>query len=136
MLNTTGDKIKTLRSIKGYTQDYMAKQLEMSQKTYSKIETNEQEPTPVILQKIANIFNVTPEFIQNFSPAVIFNNNDCTGNIINEFSGGYVLNIHQFIVQSEAKAVQAVKDIFAEMKATFGTVPPKKAAKKNTDKKQ
>jgi transcriptional regulator with XRE-family HTH domain len=127
MLNTTGEKIKTLRNIKGFTQDYMAKQLQLSQKAYSKIETNEQEPAPLILQKIANVFNVTPEFIQNFSPAVIFNNNDNKGNVI---------NVHQIIVQTEQKAVQAVKDVFAEMKETFGnTTSPKKPQKKASPKK-
>jgi transcriptional regulator with XRE-family HTH domain len=132
---STGEKIKVLRNVKGYTQEYMAKNLELSQKVYSMIENDEKEPTPIIMQKIATIFNVTPEFIQNFSPAVVFNNNNCTGNIINECSG-YVLNIHQFIVQSEEKAVQAVKDIFAEMKETFGnTAPPKKPQKKTSPKK-
>jgi transcriptional regulator with XRE-family HTH domain len=127
MFSSTGEKIKVLRNIKGYTQEYMAKTLEVSQKAYSMIENDEKEVTPVILQKIANIFNVSPEFIQNFSPAVIFNNHDFSGNFV---------SINQIIVQSEEKAVTAVKNIFAEMKETFGTVPPKKAAKKNTDKKQ
>jgi transcriptional regulator with XRE-family HTH domain len=125
---STGEKIKVLRNVKGYTQEYMAKNLELSQKVYSMIENDEKEPTPVIMQKIATIFNVTPEFIQNFSPAIVFNNNnDCSGNVI---------NINQLIVQSEEKAVMAVKNIFAEMKETFGnTAPPKKPQKKTSPKK-
>jgi transcriptional regulator with XRE-family HTH domain len=125
---STGEKIKVLRNVKGYTQEYMAKNLGVSQKVYSMIENDEKEVTPVILQKVAQVFNVTPEFIQNFSPSVVFNNNnDCSGNVI---------NINQLIVQSEEKAVSAVKNIFAEMKATFGDSPtPKRPQKKAAPKK-
>jgi transcriptional regulator with XRE-family HTH domain len=128
MLHSTGEKIKILRNVKGYTQEYMAKNLNLSQRAYSKIENNEIEPSQVIIQKVAAIFNVTPEFIQNFSPTIIFNN---TFN--KEFTGNMYVNQ---IIQTEEKILGYVKDIFTEMKATFGnTPPPKKPQKKASPKK-
>jgi transcriptional regulator with XRE-family HTH domain len=126
IMYSTGEKIKVLRNVKGYTQEYMAKNLGVSQKIYSMIENDEKEVTQVILQKVAQVFNVTPEFIQNFSPTLVFNNN----------MSNNVIYVNQLIIQSEEKAVQAVKNIFAEMKATFGdTPPPKKPQKKASPKK-
>lgn len=128
MLHSTGEKIKVLRNVKGFTQEYMAKNLNLSQKAYSKIENNETEPSPIIIEKIAAIFNVTPEFIQNFSPTIVFNN---TFN--KEFTGNMYVNQ---IIQSEEKILNYVKDIFAQMKETYGNpAQPKKPQKKPSPKK-
>ena len=37
-----GDKIRKVRELKGFTQDFMAGKLEMSQRAYSKIENKNQ----------------------------------------------------------------------------------------------
>jgi transcriptional regulator with XRE-family HTH domain len=128
MLHSTGEKIKVLRNVKGFTQEYMAKNLSLSQKAYSKIENNEIEPSPIIIEKIAAIFNVTPEFIQHFSPTIVFNN---TFN--KDFTGNMYVNQ---IIQSEEKILNYIKDIFTEMKEKYGnTPPPKKTQKKASPKK-
>jgi transcriptional regulator with XRE-family HTH domain len=50
-----GNKIKVLRELKNLSQDYMAKQLEISQKSYSNIENGNTELT---LNRLENIIIV------------------------------------------------------------------------------
>lgn len=52
------EKIKALRMSKGYTQNYMAFELEIAQRTYSKIERNQIELTVRRLKEIAFILEV------------------------------------------------------------------------------
>ena len=48
-------KIKTLREVKGYSQEYMANQLGISQSTYCKMEKNERMINFQNINKIASI---------------------------------------------------------------------------------
>jgi len=54
----THDAIKAIRSLKGYSQEYMGLCLGMSQKNYSKIERGETRLTVDCLEKIAGIFQM------------------------------------------------------------------------------
>ena len=51
-------KIKQLREVKSYTQEYMAEKLNVSNSTYSRIETGQQDITISRLAEIANILDV------------------------------------------------------------------------------
>lgn len=51
-------KIKQLREVKSYTQEYMAEKLNVSNSTYSRIETGMQDITISRLAEIANILEV------------------------------------------------------------------------------
>ncbi|MFQ5445572.1 MAG: helix-turn-helix transcriptional regulator [Saprospiraceae bacterium] len=54
----THNAIKAIRSLKGYSQEYMGLCLGMSQKNYSKIERGETRLTVDCLEKIAGIFEM------------------------------------------------------------------------------
>jgi transcriptional regulator with XRE-family HTH domain len=57
--NIIGNKIRTLRELKEYSQEYVASKLEIAQNTYSKIETNQTKLTIDTLEKIAEILEVS-----------------------------------------------------------------------------
>jgi transcriptional regulator with XRE-family HTH domain len=51
-----GDRVKHIREKSGYSQDYVASELGISQRAYSKIETNETQIKGEVLIKLAEIF--------------------------------------------------------------------------------
>ncbi|RVT99743.1 XRE family transcriptional regulator [Mucilaginibacter limnophilus] len=56
---TIGELIRVQRAIKGYSQEYMAFQLEISQPAYSKIERNESDITVTRVFEIAEILEIS-----------------------------------------------------------------------------
>lgn len=68
-----GQKIKKLRELKNYTQEYMANQLDMTQSSYSKIETGETDISYSKLEKIAQALQIRPEDIITFNEHMVFN---------------------------------------------------------------
>lgn len=83
-----GSKIKRLRELKNFTQDFMAEQLKVSQSAYSKLEIGETEITYKRLAQIAEILQLKPEEIANFSESMVFNvmhnQNGQNGLVINQ----------------------------------------------------
>jgi transcriptional regulator with XRE-family HTH domain len=68
-----GEKIKKLRELKNYTQQYMANQLEISQSGYGKIERNETDISITKLEKIAGILETDIISVLTFEEKHIFN---------------------------------------------------------------
>ncbi len=66
-----GSKIKVIRELRNFSQEYMAEKLGIKQNSYSNIENNQTKLTTEMLQKIANVLEVSPLDIMNFQPAVI-----------------------------------------------------------------
>ncbi|EAY29435.1 helix-turn-helix domain-containing protein [Microscilla marina] len=70
-----GEKVKKLRELRNYTQEYMAEQLEMSQQNYSLIENDEDEDISLKrLKKIAETLEISLNDLLNFEDKQIFNN--------------------------------------------------------------
>jgi transcriptional regulator with XRE-family HTH domain len=69
-----GLKIKKLRELKNFTQEYMAEGLQITQAGYSKIETGETDVSYSRLEQIAKILEVKVEDITSFDDKVVFNN--------------------------------------------------------------
>ncbi len=79
-------KIRKVRELKGFSQQYMAEQLGITQAAYSKIESNENNINFEKLKTIADILEINPLELLNFSDQQFFNN--CTnGNFGN--NGNY-----------------------------------------------
>jgi transcriptional regulator with XRE-family HTH domain len=66
-----GDKIKTIRELRGYSQEYLSGKLGIAQNTYSKIETGQTKLSVDVLNKIADVLGVSPEDIISNQPAII-----------------------------------------------------------------
>jgi transcriptional regulator with XRE-family HTH domain len=83
------ERIKSLRTSKHYSQDYMALQIGISQRAYSKIENNEVKLDLDKLFKIAEIFEMDPgELIsdQNSQTNNFSNNKLITNAVVNNYS--------------------------------------------------
>jgi transcriptional regulator with XRE-family HTH domain len=74
-------KLKQLRELKNFTQEYMAQQLGLSTRAYSKIETGETQLTINRLNEISTILGVDPIEALGFDHQNIFNNCTQEGNI-------------------------------------------------------
>ena len=68
-----GEKIKKLRELKNYTQQYMADQLDISQSGYGKIERNEIDISISKLEKIAKILDTDIYTVMIFDEKNVFN---------------------------------------------------------------
>lgn len=68
-----GEKIKKLRELKNYTQQYMADQLDISQSGYGKIERNETDISISKLEKIAKILDTDIYTVLIFDEKHFFN---------------------------------------------------------------
>ncbi len=79
---SVGEKIKKMRELRNFTQNYMAEQLKMGQAGYSKIEQGETDISYSRLEQIAKVLKTNVEDIINFDEKKIFNN--------------YFDNVHQY----------------------------------------
>lgn len=69
-----GNKIRSLRMLRGYSQEAMADKLGIQQTAYSRIETNQQKLTAELLEKIAAELGVSTADIMSPEPIIIQNN--------------------------------------------------------------
>ncbi len=58
-----GQKLKELRRERGYTQADLAAKLSVTKSVVSYYENQERVPSPEVLMKIADIFNVSTDFL-------------------------------------------------------------------------
>lgn len=93
-----GNKIKHLRELKNLSQEYMAKQLEISQKSYSNIENDITEITVNRLEKISKILGVSITQILNLNEENIFQN---IFNNQNDSKNSYTINNNHAQTQKE-----------------------------------
>ena len=84
-----GNKIKKIRELKNFTQEYMAEQLHVSQSTYSRFEKDDSDITISQLESISKILDVKIEDLLNFNDKLVFNNyssnNANQAHIINQY---------------------------------------------------
>jgi len=74
-----GTNIRKVRDLKGFSQEFMANRLTISQRQYSRIENNETELTLSKLETISDVLEVSIEQLLGFDDQHIFNNNNQQG---------------------------------------------------------
>ena len=80
-----GTKIKHVRELRNYTQEFMDDMLQISQSTYARYEKESGDLTISKLQKIVDILEVKIEDLINFNDQFIFN-------IARKSTTGYIVN--------------------------------------------
>lgn len=75
-----GDKIRKVRELRGFSQQYMADNLNVSQKAYSKLESDETKVNLDHVSKISTILDVDPLQLLTFDENQIFNSCNNSGN--------------------------------------------------------
>jgi transcriptional regulator with XRE-family HTH domain len=104
-------KIKQIRELKNFTQEYVAQQLGLSTRAYSKIETGETQLTINRLNEISAILEVQPMEVLGFEDKKIFNINHSTGN-----NGYNNIMYPEKLIQQYEETIQALKEQIAVMK--------------------
>ena len=100
-------KLEMIRKIKGFSQEYVAEKLHVSQNLYSKIERGEKKVTLNELEKICKILEITLYQLQNFDPFQEYKE------LIEEASIPWMYKI----LNSLEKAVRLYEDLLQEKNA-------------------
>lgn len=98
-------KIKQIREFKNITQEYIANELGLSTRAYSKIETGETQLTINRLNEISRILGVDPIEVLGFDDRQIFNNCKQEGNI-----GINHINLPEKLIQQYEKTINVLED--------------------------
>ena len=72
MLEKVNGKIRQIRELKNYSQEFIAKELNISIRAYSKIENGDTQLTIKRLNEISKILGVTPHEILGFNADIMF----------------------------------------------------------------
>lgn len=81
-----GENIRKIRELKGFSQEYMASKLDVSQRTYSSIESQNNKIDAKRLKAIAKILEVNVLDILTFNDKAFFNNTHFTQSSIGMFN--------------------------------------------------
>ena len=97
--------------MKNFTQEYVAQQLGLSTRAYSKIETGETQLTINRLNEISAILEVQPMEVLGFDDKKVFNfyNSNDINNVKN-------INMPEKLIQQYEETIQALKEQIAVMK--------------------
>ncbi len=112
-----GGTIKSLRELRNYSQSYMAKELGISQKAYSNIETNVTDVTVSRLDEIAKLLDVSLTQILNLNEEKIFqnifNNQDESKNTytINNNHANEKIELYEKIILEKEAHIQTLQEL-------------------------
>jgi transcriptional regulator with XRE-family HTH domain len=98
-------KIKQIRELKNVSQEYVANQLGLSIRAYSKIETGETQLTINRLNEISKALGVDPIEVLGFDDKQVFNNCKQYGYI-----GINHINLPEKLIQQYEKTIAVLED--------------------------
>lgn len=116
-----GSKIKKLRELRNYSQEYVANELGISQSNLARIEKNEIGISDQRLKQIATLLGTDVETIKNFDETIIFN--IAQGN---NSAAGVNCQVHNFHISPEIKKLYEDKILLLEEKVSYLTKEIKK----------
>ena len=115
MIEQPGIKIKQIRELKNFTQEYVAQKLGLSTRAFSKIETGETQLTINRLNEISAVLGIGPMEVLGFDDKQIFNNCKQDGYI-----GINHINIPEKLVQQYEETIQSLKEQIQLLKLLQG----------------
>jgi transcriptional regulator with XRE-family HTH domain len=127
MATSIKNKIKSIRELKNYTQEYMADQLGVTQAGYSKIEKGKTVLSYVKLVEIAKILEVSVEDIISFDSQKYFNNfNNVNGNnngsIMINADNETLKNLYEDKIKLLEKLLKKTEEELCRYKKKFGQI--------------
>jgi transcriptional regulator with XRE-family HTH domain len=112
MITNPEIKIKQIRELKNLTQEYVATQLDLTTRAYSKIESGETQLTINRLNEISKILGIEPMEVLGFDDRQVFNNCKQEGNI-----GINHINVPEKLIQQYEKTIQILEDEVSLLKS-------------------
>ena len=113
IIMTLGEKIKTIRTIKGYSQEYVAEKIGISSSTFSKIERNEISANWDRINEIAEILDISISELVSFGEKNVFNmtGDGLMGNVNNGLMGNVVIGNSKEILTLSQRIEKIEKEI-------------------------
>ena len=108
-------KIKKIRELKNVSQEFVATQLGLSIRAYSKIETGETQLTINRLNEISKALGIDPIEVLGFDDKQVFNNCKQDGYI-----GINHINLPEKLIQQYEKTIAVLEDVVRLLKSLFG----------------
>jgi len=105
-MSNIGFNIKRIREQKGYSQEFMASQLDISQATYARLESEETKLPIDRLQKIATILETDILAFLDSSKLSIYNQTNAEG----AYGNGYIENLYVENKETLKKLIQTLED--------------------------
>ncbi len=105
-----GNKLRKLRMGKGYSQEYLAEVLEVSQKTYSNMENNKSSISIETLKKIAEEYKIDLIELLSDDKVIVQNNSSRESST---FQGGIIIN------HMSEELLNQMKERIVELKETI-----------------
>lgn len=96
-----GQKLRKLRELRNFTQEYMAKSLGMTQQNYSKMEKSEIKFSEDRVEKLAKILDIDVNKLNNFDEKFIFTQNNEERSFDNGYSNGLSFNFNVVVGSEE-----------------------------------
>lgn len=125
-----GDTIKKAREEKQYTQQYLAQQLGMTQKAYSKIETSQTQLTVAHLDKIAEVLETSINQLLGTDGAVYNNYATNTGPgdgiVINKTPSEKLSDLYEKMIAKQSEENAYLREQNAALLKTIEALAPKK----------
>jgi transcriptional regulator with XRE-family HTH domain len=113
-MNKLGTKIKRIRELRNFSQEYVAEKIGMSQSNYARMENNEVAITNEKLEKIAEALNTSDSVIKNFDENIIFNISQGDNS-----AAGLNCSVHNYQISPEIKSLYEDKIKLLEEKISF-----------------
>lgn len=98
-------KIKQIRELKNFSQEYVAGKLNLSTRAYSKIETGETQLTINRLNEISEVLGVEPIEVLGFDEKQVFNHCKQDGYI-----GINHINIPEKLIKQYEETIESLKE--------------------------
>ncbi len=121
-----GENIKNLRELKNYSQNAVAKMLDVSQKTYSNIENAGNNITIELIEKIAKILNVSFSKVIELNSEAILNNTNQTGGLsqLNTANTYNYLNdknieLYEKLITEKDDTISSQKELITQLKQSL-----------------
>ena len=115
MSKQIGEKIRQIRDLKGMSQEYLASQLGISQRAYSKIERNEIKIDWDKITEISKVFEIDPMELISFDDNLIFNNCTQSGKFVNSqaISGSTdkLIEMYESRIQGLEKEIEFLRQL-------------------------
>lgn len=119
MNNIVGKNIRKHREIKGYSQEYMAHELNINQASYAKLENNSTKITVDRLFAISKLLETDVADILELNKHTIFNqNNNTTSNAFAKVENLHEENkeVYEKLIQAKDEQIALLKEMLAKQK--------------------
>lgn len=127
-----GDKIRKTREAKGFSQEYVADKLGISQPAYNKVESGSTRPNPKRIAQLAEILDTDPEeWLQGeegYSITINHNRNDKDGTFYSVQVMEYNHELTLELIKAKDSEIHTLKEVLQDYRALIHKLtndPPK-----------